>query len=94
MKIVRYAKAGTDEKSDAVIEVFPWENDTEIEVHSPVETLFGRQIRDSVREVIEGLDAGGVKVVVNDHSALDFVLRARTETALLRAGKEGSDHDR
>ena len=87
MKIVRNASAGTMESSDAYVEVTPNGDTLEVEVESVVLAQFGDAIRTVVREVLAdcGVDGGYVRVV--DRGALDCVIRARVETALLR-GKE------
>ena len=87
MKIIKNASAGTLESSDAYVEVTPNPQGLEVEVESVVLAQFGDAIRSVVQEVLTdcGVDSGYVRVV--DRGALDCVIRARVETALLR-GKE------
>ena len=86
-EIIKLATAGTDEKSDAVITIEPSENGLDLEIKSVVFNQFGPAIEASVREVLQDLGVQNAKVTVADRGALDCVLRARVETAVLR-GKE------
>ena len=86
--IIKAAIAGTDEKSDAVVSIEPCENGLELEIKSVVMNQFGPAIEASVREVLEDLGVKNAVVRVADRGALDCVLRARVETAVLR-GMEG-----
>ena len=87
-KIIKYAVAGTDEKSDAIITVEPSENGIQLEIKSVVMNQFGPAIEASVREVLAEMGIENAVVTVADRGALDCVLRARVETAILR-GMEG-----
>ncbi len=86
-EIVRTAVAGTDEKSDAVITIEPNADGIVIELASVVKNQFGAAIEASVREVLEDMDVKNAIVKIADRGALDCVLRARVETAVLR-GRE------
>jgi citrate lyase subunit gamma (acyl carrier protein) len=86
-EIIKFATAGTDEKSDAVITIEPNEKGLELEIKSVVFNQFGAAIEASVREVLQDMGVANAKVTVADRGALDCVLRARVETAVLR-GKE------
>ncbi len=86
-EIVRAAVAGTDEKSDAIVTIEPAENGITLEVQSVVKNQFGAAIEASAREVLEEMGVKNAKVKIADRGALDCVLRARVETAVLR-GKE------
>ena len=87
-EIIKIATAGTDEKSDAIITVEPCDNGLQLEIRSVVMNQFGPAIEASVREVLEDLGVKNAIVRVADRGALDCVLRARVETAVLR-GMEG-----
>lgn len=82
--IIKAAVAGTDEKSDAVVSVEPCENGLQVEIRSVVMNQFGPAIEASVREVLAELGVKNAIVKVADRGALDCVLRARVETAILR----------
>ena len=86
-EIIKAAVAGTDEKSDAVVTIEPCEHGLQLEIKSVVMNQFGAAIEASVREVLADMGVENAVVRVADRGALDCVLRARVETAVLR-GKE------
>lgn len=77
------AAAGTMESSDAYVEIEPAAS-LDIQLESVVQEQFGDEICRVVREVLEegGITAANVRVV--DRGALECVIRARVETAILR----------
>ena len=83
MEIVKLATAGTMESSDAYVEIEPAAS-LDIQLESVVQEQFGDEICRVVREVLEegGVSAANVRVV--DRGALECVIRARVETAILR----------
>ena len=87
MEIVRNASAGTMESSDVYVEIEPAVEGLEIRLESVVQVQFGDSIEAVVREVLQenGVENAAVRIV--DRGALECVIRARVETALLR-GKE------
>ena len=85
--IVKKAWAGTLESSDAYVEVEPAEA-LEIELQSVVLAQFGDAIEQAVRAVLAECGVEKARVKVMDRGALECVIRARVETALLR-GREG-----
>ena len=87
MEILKCASAGTMESSDAYIEIEPTESGITIQLESVVEKQFGNAIRATVREVLGEYGVENAVVRVVDRGALDCVIRARLETAVLR-GKE------
>lgn len=87
--IVKAASAGTLESSDAYVEIEPGCGGLEISIESVVSQQFGQAIEDAVREVLKEQNVESALVRVIDRGALDCVLRARVETAVLRG--EGED---
>ena len=87
-ELIRRSVAGTMESSDAYVELEPGANGIELELDSVVIQQFGDQIRCVVEEVFreQGVENARVKLV--DRGALDCVIRARVETAILRAKGE------
>ena len=87
MEILKRASAGTMESSDAYVEIEPSQNGLHIQLESVVKGQFGEAIDATIREVLaeQGIENANVRVV--DRGALECVLRARVETAVLR-GKE------
>ncbi len=88
MELVKTAIAGTLESSDLMVTAGPGENGIKIELVSIVEKQFGSSIRRSVLEVADELGVKNADISIDDHGALDCTVRARVETALLRAAKE------
>ena len=89
MKIVKTASAGTLESSDVYVEVAPKEGGIALEIDSVVYAQFGEAIRQTVLDVLQECGVEEASVRVADRGALECVLRARVETALLRGKEEG-----
>lgn len=89
MEICRRAFAGTLESSDAYVEIGPGCGTVVLEIQSVVAGQFGAQIERSVREVLAEHSVERANVRVVDRGALDCVLRARVETAILRGKENG-----
>ena len=88
MDILERASAGTMESSDAYIEIEPGQNGLSIHLESVVLGQFGDSIDRTVREVLAEHGVANANVRVIDRGALDCVLRARLETAVLRGKGE------
>lgn len=86
MEILKSASAGTMESSDVYVQIEPAQG-LEIQLESVVYNQFGDAIREVVAEVLkeQGVENAAVRIV--DRGALECVIRARVETAILR-GKE------
>ena len=87
--IVKAASAGTMESSDAYVEIEPGEHGIRIQVESVVAQQFGDAIEKAVRDVLQECRVENACVRVVDRGALECVIRARVETAVLR-GREGA----
>jgi len=61
----------------------------ELRVESKVDAMYGDAVRGTCRTVLEALGVRDAAVSVEDAGALDFVLAARIETAVKRAGLGG-----
>ncbi|MGM9641279.1 MAG: citrate lyase acyl carrier protein [Faecousia sp.] len=87
MEIKKCATAGTMESSDVYVEIEPSDTGLELQLESVVLEQYGDSIRAVVQEVLRqcGVEKAAVRVV--DRGALECVIRARVETAVLR-GKE------
>ena len=87
MDILRNASAGTMESSDAYVEITPGTG-VQIQLESVVAQQFGQAIDAVVREVLveQGVQNANVRVV--DRGALECVIRARVETAIVRGKGE------
>lgn len=84
MEIIKRASAGTLESSDAYVQIEPHDGGLLLELESVVLAQFGDAIEAVVRDVADELGVKNVYIRIVDRGALDCVLRARVETALLR----------
>ena len=85
--IVKNATAGTLESSDVYVQIQPGEGSLQLSVESVVANQFGDAIREVVEEVCAQQGVTNANVRIIDRGALECVIRARVETAILR-GKE------
>ena len=88
MVIKRKAMAGTLESNDVLVQVSPGGEGLVIEVQSIVLRQFGEELKRTARETAleMGVQAGVIQL--SDRGALECTVRARVETALLRAKEE------
>ena len=86
MEIRKTAVAGTMESSDVYVEIEPGTG-IQMELESVVAKQFGDSIRAVVSEVLREQGVTDCSVRIVDRGALECVIRARVETAILR-GKE------
>ena len=87
MIITKYASSGTLESSDAYVEIEPSKDGIKIEIESVVYKQFGENIKKVANEVLSDMDVKNAVVRITDKGALECVLRARIETAVLRGGE-------
>lgn len=87
------AKYGYARKSDCIITVDLTNETIDIEVDSKVQKLFGLHIEEAIRGVLTEMKIVGAKVHVEDYGALDFVIKARTKTAINQALNRGGNND-
>ncbi|ATW24986.1 citrate lyase acyl carrier protein [Candidatus Formimonas warabiya] len=83
----RTGVAGTEGKNDILVTIEPAEPGAKLslELTSPVKYEFGNCIESLVGEMLKIYHIMDAKVVLNDKGAWDFTIRARVETAILRA---------
>lgn len=87
-EIIRKATAGTMESSDVYVEIEPKQNGLSIALESVVKEQFGQSILDTVQEVLKNCGVENVQLRIADRGALDCVIRARLETAIMRGRGE------
>ena len=87
-KIVKKVSAGTLESSDVYIELEPNEGGIQLELESVVYHQFGDSIKEVVLDMLKQFDVQNAKVFVTDRGALECVIRARVETAIIRGKGE------
>lgn len=88
MKINKSAAAGSMESNDAMILIESGEGEIEIAIESVVKRQFGSQIEKAVKDVLDEFGVDDARVWVRDKGAVECTLKARMETAILRALKE------
>lgn len=88
MNILKSAAAGTMESSDAYVEIEPGSGQLNITVESVVKKQFGDKIKESAKSVLDAYGIVNANVKVVDRGALDCVIRARVETAIVRAKED------
>ncbi len=84
MEIEKKTWAGTLESSDAYVEIEPADSGLEINVESVVKKQFGEKIKQAVLEVLQENQVENASVRITDRGALECVIKARVETAVLR----------
>lgn len=88
MKITKAALAGTFESSDLLVKVSPSDEGLDVVINSEVIKQFGEQITTVVHETLAALGVTDGLVIVDDKGALDCVIRARVQCAVLRGAQE------
>jgi len=91
MIINQRSYAGTLESSDLLVEIVPSAtNSLDIEITSSVEKQFGELIKNTVISTLSEMGVQSALVKINDKGALDCVIKARVQAAVIRA-TAGSD---
>ncbi|MBA0157725.1 citrate lyase acyl carrier protein [Pectobacterium versatile] len=85
MKIVKESLAGTFESSDLLVKVAPADGKLTVVINSEVMKQFGHQIKQVVNDTLKALGVQEGTIIVDDKGALDCVIRARVQSAVLRA---------
>lgn len=89
MIITKQASAGTNTKNDALITVSPrGEEGIEVELHSIVALQFGRHITEAAKAMAAEMGVTSAFIRIEDQGALDYVIRARVEAAIIRSQEE------
>jgi len=87
-ELKKKASAGTLESSDVYVEIEPSVTGLNIDLQSVVQAQFGDAIEAAVQDVLRENGVTNASVKIMDRGALECVIRARVETAILRS-KEG-----
>ena len=85
--IICRATAGTLESSDVFVTLEPHDG-LQIDIDSVVKNQFGEEILRTVVDVLSELNVRNAKLSIVDRGALDCVIRARVDTAVLRGKGE------
>jgi citrate lyase subunit beta/citryl-CoA lyase len=78
--------SGTEGKADCRVEISLDSRELLFTLTSKVERLYGNTIRRNIRALMEKYGVKKGSITVNDQGAYDFVIAARIESALLKAG--------
>ena len=90
MKVLKESIAGTLESSDLLVKVAPSDQGSlDIVIQSKVIKQFGKQIKSVVTDTLNKLAVTEGSIVIEDKGALDCVIRARVQAAVLRATGTG-----
>lgn len=87
-KIIKPAACGTLESSDVFVTLEPADDGLDIQIESVVMKQFGDEILSVTKDVLREFDVDNARVSIVDRGALECVLRARVECAILRAKGE------
>ncbi|NAW70771.1 citrate lyase acyl carrier protein [Vibrio sp. V27_P1S3P104] len=88
MKIIKPAFAGTLESSDLQVRISPNpDGDIHIYLDSTVQKQFGRAIEKLIQEVLRSMGVSSAILEVEDKGALDCVIKARVQAAVMRAAE-------
>jgi citrate lyase subunit beta/citryl-CoA lyase len=80
-------RRGDKVRSDCWVRIEPkTRGGLKLDVTTKVEAMYGDAVRATCRKALEALGVKHAAVSVEDHGALDFVLAARVEAAIKRAG--------
>lgn len=96
MKLIKQAVDGTLESSDLLVKVAPNPQGTlEVVIKSEVMKQFGKQIERVVADTLKQLSIAEGLIEIEDKGALDCVIKARVQAAVLRGcGQEQLDWQR
>jgi len=87
----REVTAGSENKGDVFVTLeLVSQGESKVELTSKVISKYGDSIKSSIEETLNKFGINAAKILVNDYGALDFVIRARVETAIKRALSERS----
>ena len=89
MKLLHTASAGKVDSGDCLATVSPAE-EISLDYRGANSEIFAQRTKNLVEEVLKEKSVDGAAVVIDDHGAIKITIRARLETALERAAKEGA----
>lgn len=85
MEIKKTAIAGTLESSDIQVTVSKGNDGIKINLTSDVKERFGKEIVNTIEEIVNKFGIQNVNIKAVDQGALDCVIKARTITAIQRS---------
>ncbi len=85
-------KAGTDKPGDALVTLeLSRDEGINLELVSKASRKYGAGIREAAEKVLKTYDVKGAQLLIEDFGALNFVISARVETALVRAIRRSAE---
>jgi citrate lyase subunit beta/citryl-CoA lyase len=81
---------GDDVRSDCHVAFEPGDDRIAVEITSKVDYLFGEAIREAADRVVAALGVTTGRLTITDRGALEWVILARIEACLRRAGFDGT----
>jgi len=88
MEIIQKAQAGSFESSDILVLIEPNKGEgRKLEIKSSVMYHYGDKIKAMVSEILDFYKVEDIHLIINDKGAIDATIKARLETAILRATK-------
>lgn len=84
--IAHTAAAGTLESSDCIVTVSPSDR-VELEYSGANSVIFAKRTKNLVDAVLRKNNVSAAKIRIQDQGAIEITIKARLETALLRAAK-------
>ncbi len=87
-KLIREGSAGTEEREDCIVKLFPAELGTgiQIEIEGKSRDFFRDDVFKVLEETLKGMGIEDVKVWSNGKSPLNFTIIARTKAAAIKGG--------
>lgn len=87
MKPLTSSQAGTFESSDLIVLIEPMDDNDgrKIEIESIVLLQYGDNLKSIVNEMLDQYKLTNIHLIIKDKGALEPVVRARLETAILRS---------
>jgi citrate lyase subunit gamma (acyl carrier protein) len=87
MKPKHPSQAGTFESSDVIVLIEPLEigSGRKIEIESIVKLQYGDNLKNVVNEMLDQYVLTDIHIILKDKGALEPVVKARLETAILRS---------
>ena len=87
MKSITSSQAGTFESSDLIVLIEPLAEfaGRKIEIESIVLLQYGDNLKSIVVEMLDQFELADIHLIIKDKGALEPVVRARIETAILRS---------
>jgi citrate lyase subunit beta / citryl-CoA lyase len=85
-KVGEAGRQGKDVRSDLFVRFEPREGPLEIDLQSRVGLYYGDNIREQAKQVLAALGVSSGRLTIVDEGALPFVIGARIEAAVRRAG--------